>query len=92
MNDYLELLRFPLLVILEFIHVLLELLDLRLGRHLLPLRTLQSGLHLCYSALELCNLRTNLNAIGGTFQHGKTGKARVEETHPRGIAATDLLL
>lgn len=88
---YLELLRFPLFVILEFIHVLLELLDLRLGRHLLLPRTLQSGLHLYYRALELLNLRTNLNPIRERFRSEKW-KSQGETTHLRGIAATDLFL
>ena len=62
--DHLKLLCFLLLVVLELIHVLLELLDLRLGHHLLLLRGLQGGLHLRNGALKLLNLRTDLKHGG----------------------------
>ena len=59
-RDYLEFFRFPLLVVLELVHVLLELLNLHLSCHLLFLRGLDSSLHLGYGPLEPFNLCTDL--------------------------------
>jgi hypothetical protein len=51
---YFEPLHYSLLVALKFIHILLEFLDLRLGRVLLLLRSLDGSLHLVDGPLELC--------------------------------------
>src|SRR6267154_6846714 len=63
--DYFKFLGLPFLVVLKFIHVLLELLNFHLGCHLLLLRGLGGGLHLCDGPFELFNLRANLKRGGG---------------------------
>ena len=64
-RSYFEFLRFAFLVVLKLVHVLLELLELRLGRCLLPLRGLDGNLHLCDGPLEFCYLHADLKQGGG---------------------------
>ena len=66
--DYFKFLGLPFLVVLEFIHVLLELLHFCPGRDLLLLRSLSGGLHLCDGPFGLFNLHTNLERGGGPFR------------------------
>lgn len=56
----LKLPRFAFLVVLELVHVLLKLLDLRLRCHLLFLRGLHGCFHFFNRLSELFDLRANL--------------------------------
>jgi hypothetical protein len=61
---YFEFLRFALSVVLKLVHVLLELLDLRLGRCPRLLHGLDGGFLLYDGPLELCYFRADLKQGG----------------------------
>ena len=83
---YLQLFRFALFIVLEFFHVLLELLALVLSILLLLLGRL-------YGILELSNRLLRLLDVGSDLSRCETrvGQGMIN-THPCGIASANLLL
>src|SRR6266702_1087907 len=81
----LDLPRLALLVVLELVHVLLKLLDLRLRHHLLLLRGLHGRFRLSNRLPELFDLRANLiRTLGGAFPLQRKSQCKeIEEARTR---------